>query len=203
MGVDIYGRKYAALDVNGQIQLLDKWKDVKPAIDWDEEHSQEAKDEFFRLLSEWENSNPGYYYQNSWWGWRPIQMLCEIASEKHDLGIDFKYWGHNDNAGLETAEQCIALATALKDILETDGGFEHDTDTLYVNMGSWTDRRGAFIEQELRDRLHEEVPLGKVTFTGVMLSDSDNIYYPSHSCSKADVDRFIEFILESGGFHIG
>ena len=29
MGVDIYGRKYAALDVNGQIQLLDKWKDVK------------------------------------------------------------------------------------------------------------------------------------------------------------------------------
>ena len=41
MGVDIYGKK-------------DKWIGVKPEIDWSEEHSQEARDEFFKLLDEFD-----------------------------------------------------------------------------------------------------------------------------------------------------
>ena len=190
MGVDIYGKK-------------DKWIGVKPEIDWSEEHSQEAKDEFFKLLDEFEQTNPGYYFRSNWWGWRPIQMLCEIAAEKHSLDIDFKYWGSNDGKGLDNQEQCTALAEALKDILATDGGFEDDNDELYVNMGSWTDQQGAFIPQEIRDKLNEELPLGKVTFTGIMLADQGTtIYYPSHSCSKRHIDNFIDFLYDCGGFTI-
>ena len=190
MGVDIYGKK-------------DKWIGVKPEIDWSEEHSQEAKDEFFKLLDEFEQTNPGYYFRSNWWGWRPIQMLCEIAAEKHDLNIDFKYWGSNDGKGLDNQEQCTALAEALKDILQADGGFEDDDDELYVNMGSWTDQQGRFIPEEIRDKLNEELPLGKVTFTGIMLANQGTtIYYPSHSRSKRHIDNFIDFLYDCGGFTI-
>jgi len=189
MGVDIYGRKQ-------------EWVGVKPEIDWKEDHTQAAKDEFFRLVDEFEDNNPGYYFRSNWWGWRPIQMLCEIAAQNSGLDIDFKYWGSNDGKGLETQEECTALADALDELLEADGSFEHETDELYVNMGSWTNKKGELIEPDVREALDEMLPLGKVTFTGIMLEDSTDIYYPSHSCDKAHIDRFISFLRECGGFII-
>ena len=103
---------------------------------------------------------------------------------------------------LETQEQCTALANALEELLAADGSFEHETDELYVNMGSWRDGSGRLVEQELQDQLNDELPYGKVTFTGIMLPDSNKIYYPSHSCDKAHIDRFISFLRECGGFTI-
>ena len=94
------------------------------------------------------------------------------------------------------------MAIALQKLLDTDGSFEDDTDELYVNMGSWTNQRGEFIEEPIRRTLDEELPIGKVTFTGIMLADSSDIYYPSHSCSKQHIDRFIEFLSNCGGFQI-
>lgn len=189
MGVDIYGRKPV-------------WIGIKPEIDWNKEHSKEAKDEFFRLMDEFEDTNPGYYFRSNWWGWRPIVMLSEIAAQNSGLDIDFKYWGANDGKGLETQEECTALVDALEELLEADGSFEHETDELYVNMGSWRDGSGMLVEPELQEKLNDELPYGKVTFTGIMLPDSDKIYYPSHSCDKAHIDRFIAFLRECGGFKI-
>ena len=190
MGVDIHGRKT-------------NWVGIKPEIDWSKEHSEEAKDEFFRLMDEFEEANPGYYFRSNWWGWRPIQMLCEVAAEKHDLDIDFKHWGSNDGKGLENQTQCDELANALDDILQADGGFEDDYDTLYMNLGSWTDQSGTFIPEEIRRKLDEELPLGKVTFTGIMLADTGTtVYYPSHGCDKRHVMNFIKFLRDCGGFTI-
>ena len=190
MGVDINGKKTT-------------WIGVKPEIDWSKEHSEEAKDEFFRLMDEFEEANPGYYFRSNWWGWRPIQMLCEVAAEKHDLDIDFKYWGSNDGKGLDNQTQCDELADALEDILQADGGFEHEHDTLYMNLGSWTDQSGTFIPEEIRRKLDEELPLGKVTFTGIMLADTGTtVYSPSHGCDKRHVMNFIKFLRDCGGFTI-
>ena len=190
MGVDISGKKTT-------------WIGIKPEIDWSKEQSEAAKDEFFRLMDEFEDNNPGYYFRSNWWGWRPIQMLCEVASEKHDLDIDFKYWGSNDGKGLDNQADCTALADALEDILKADGGFEDDYDTLYMNLGSWTDQSGTFIPEDIRKKLDEELPLGKVTFTGIMLADHGaTVYYPSHGADKRHVINFIEFLRDCGGFTI-
>jgi len=130
-------------------------------------------------------------------------MLCEVAAEKHDLDINFQYWGSNDGKGLENQTQCNELADALEDILQADGGFEDDYDTLYMNLGSWTDQSGKFIPEEIRKQLDEELPLGKVTFTGIMLADQGTtMYYPSHGCNKRHVMNFIKFLRDCGGFTI-
>jgi len=214
MGVDIYGRKQ-------------EWIGIKPEIDWQEDHTEAATDEFFRLAEEFEDNNPGYYFRSNWWGWRPIVMLCEIAAQNSDLDIDFKYWGSNDGTGLETQEECNALVEALEQLMEADGSFEDETDELYVNMGSWRDDSGMLVPESIQDILDKELPYGKVTFTGIMIStdielEDDHfkahlfsapietktkkkepkIYYPSHSCDKAHIDRFISFLRECGGFKI-
>ena len=212
MGVDIYGIK-------------DKWVGIKPELDWTKEHSEEAKEEFWKLLDEFENTNPGYYFRSNWWGWRPIIMLSQIAAQNADLDICFKHWGSNDGKGLENQEECTALAEALEQLLAADGSFEHESDELYVNMGSWRDGSGMVVPEHIQDILNNELPYGKVTFTGIMITtpiveeeDEVNlfsapssvkhkkkepkIYYPSHSCDKAHVDRFIAFLRECGGFTI-
>lgn len=187
MGVDIYGRK-------------EVWLGTKPEIDFNEEHSKEAKDEFFRLLEEFETNNPGYYFRSNWWGWRPILMLSELAAVNEGLDIDFEYWGSNDGRGLETQEECNALADAIELLMKTDGGFVEDFDTLYVNMDSWTNSQGQFVEQSIQDELNKTLPPGRIAFTGIV--HEEGIFYPSHSADKRHIDNFISFLRDCNGFSI-
>jgi hypothetical protein len=187
MGVDIYGRKT-------------EWKGEKPEINWSEDHTEEAKDEFFKLLHEFEEDNPGYYFRSNWWGWRPIVMLSEIAAANEGLEIDFEYWGSNDGNGLETQEQCNKLADAIEKLMATDGGFVEDFDTLYVNMGSWTNSQGGFVDQATREELNKTLPEGRVAFTGVV--HDEGVFYPAHSADKRHIDNFIEFLRDCNGFTI-
>jgi hypothetical protein len=187
MGVDIYGRKT-------------EWNGERPEINWDEEHSEEAKDEFFKLLEEFEDKNPGYYFRSNWWGWRPIVMLSEIAAANEGLEIDFKYWGSNDGRGLETQEECNKLADAIEKLIATDGGFVEDFDTLYVNMGSWTNSQGGFVEAAIVEELNKTLPEGRVAFTGIV--HDEGVFYPSHSSDKRHIDNFIKFLRDCNGFTI-
>ena len=187
MGVDIYGKKT-------------EWVGTKPEIDWNEEHSKEAKEEFFRLSDEFEDNNPGYYFRSNWWGWRPILMLSELAAVNEGLDIDFEYWGSNDGKGLQTQEECNALADAIELLMKTDGGFVEDFDTIYVNMGSWTNSQGQFVEQSIQDELNKTLPPGRVAFTGIV--HEEGLFYPSHSADKRHIDKFIAFLRDCNGFSI-
>lgn len=60
MGVDIYG-------------LSPKLTKPKPEIpdDYQDLDSDDQK-AFWDIIEEWEQENPGYYFRNNWWHWRPI-----------------------------------------------------------------------------------------------------------------------------------
>jgi hypothetical protein len=62
----------------------------------------------------------GDYFQSNWWGWRPINYLCELAAYNSKLKINFENWGSNDGAGLKTQKQCDKLANALEDFLGSE-----------------------------------------------------------------------------------
>ena len=47
----------------------------------------------------------GDYFSSNWWGWRPINAICELAAHDSKLKIDFSYWGLNDGRGLKTQKQ--------------------------------------------------------------------------------------------------
>ena len=81
----------------------------------------------------------GDYFGSNWWGWRPINAICEMAAYKSKLKIDFEYWGSNDGKGLKTQKQCDKLADAIEEFI-SDGMNEFltdDDDRIYIVMGSW------------------------------------------------------------------
>ena len=95
MGFDIYG-----LDPN--------LKSQRPTIDWDKA-TDDDKDAYFKALNKFEEENPGYYFRNNVWWWRPLANL--IHAKCHNLLSDEQMEGLYNNSGTEFDED-TALAIA-------------------------------------------------------------------------------------------
>jgi len=64
MGFDVYGVK-------------PKLVGERPEINWDLALSED-KTKYFDALTKFENDNPGYYFRNNVWSWRPLWLyICE------------------------------------------------------------------------------------------------------------------------------
>lgn len=186
------------VDITGMNPIIRSPKPESPK--W-ETATQEEKDAYFEVSEKWENENPGDYFRSNWWGWRPIVMMCEYASYENELNIDFSNWGSNDGAGLDNQEDCNRLAEALEEIIQTSTELELDADRIYLCLGSWVDSDGRFISSEECVVLNEQFSEGEILYGGVV-GDGGKLYYPSHSCSKNHLQRFITFLKECGGFEI-
>ena len=186
MGVDIYG-------INPNVTR------PKPQINW-ELANDEQRDAYFKELNEYETEFPGTYFRSNWWGWRPIQMVCELADEKYDLGIDFTYWGSNDGAGLKTADECIALATALEDLFQ-EYFVKEDVERIQLCLGSWVDRESGQFVHDTADDLNAQYPLYTILSTAVV-DGKGRLVESSHSVGKNHLLTFIAFLKECGGFEI-
>lgn len=186
------------VDISGKNPIIRSEKPKWPE-NWSE-LSESAKEEFFRLNDEFKELNPGDYFRSSWWGWRPIVSLCELANTTHKLNIDFNYWGSNDGMGLETQEECNQLATALEEL--THEFFEvEDVDRLQLCAGSWCDINGSFIPSEKTEHLNKEYPFGTLLTSPIVLDDG-TVVESSHSVDRGHLRNFISFLRECGGFEI-
>jgi hypothetical protein len=189
MGVDIYGKAP---------KLIGK----KPELDFSDDNiTEEQKKDYWDALEKWEEKNPGYYFRSNWWGWRPIVMLCAHAAEQHRLEFNFDQWMGNDGLGLDNWQECNALADALELSIAEEENLKDDEDTIYCNMGSWTQSGGNMVDEEITDKLNEDYPYGSIMFTSIV-SDSGNIYYPSHGTPLWLIKEFIKFLRNCGGFSI-
>jgi hypothetical protein len=186
------------VDISGMNPII---RSPKPAYpDWNTA-TEEEKDTYFEVSNKWEKENPGDYFRSNWWGWRPIVMLCEHASYESELDIDFSNWGSNDGAGLDNQEECDKLADALQDIIRISTELEEPNDTIYLNLGSWTDMGGSFLDAQAEQQLNEQYQLGEVLYGSVVREDG-SIVRPSHSANLTHVQNFINFLRECGGFEI-
>lgn len=188
MGVDISGINPIHRTPKPQYP---NWNDI----------DEEEKDMFFKHLDKWESENPGDYFRSNWWGWRPIVMLVDFANDDYELGIDMDDWGSNDGAGLDNQEDCNKLADVLEEMIQTETELEDDVDTLYLNLGSWTNMSGRFVDGEIEEKLNEEYPIGNVLYQSVVMEDG-TIVHPAHSAPLRHINKFISFLRECGGFQI-
>jgi hypothetical protein len=188
MGVDISGINPIHRTPKPQYP---NWNDI----------DEEEKDMFFKHLDKWESENPGDYFRSNWWGWRPIVMLVDFANDDYELGIDMDDWGSNDGAGLDNQEDCNRLADVLEEMIKTETELEDDVDTLYLNLGSWANMSGRFVDGEIEEKLNEEYPIGNVLYQSVVMEDG-TIVHPAHSAPLRHINKFISFLRECGGFEI-
>lgn len=85
MGFDVYGKNP---------QLVGE----RPTIDWSEQPSDEERDKFFEDLAKFEQDNPGYYFRNNVWWWRPLwSYVCDYIAPDILTDEDKKGGEFNDH----------------------------------------------------------------------------------------------------------
>ena len=144
----------------------------------------------------------GDYFASNWWGWRPINTLCQIAAYKNKLRINFDHWGSNDGKGLRTQKQCDRLADALEELLGEDINLKKNDDRVYLCLGAWVEfGTGKFIGVEKETGLNEQYPYGEIMYTSVISADGLAVE-SAHSTSVGRIKDFIIFLRNCGGFQI-
>jgi hypothetical protein len=147
-------------------------------------------------------SELGDSFHSNWWGWRPINTICQLAAYRSKLRINFDYWGSNDGKGLTTQKQCDRLAQAIEDLLGEDVNLKEDNDRIYLCLGSWCEfGSGKFISSEIEQSLNEQYPMGTILYTSIISADGTAVE-SSHSTSVGRVKEFVEFLKNCGGFQI-
>ncbi len=114
MGFDIYG-----LDPN--------YKTKRPEIDWDKA-TDEEKDIYFKKIDEFQEHNPGYYFRNNVWWWRPLAELIhdkcgDLLSEKQKKGL------HNNSGTEFDDDTALAIARRLSDLIKN--GYVAELEKIY------------------------------------------------------------------------
>ena len=171
MGMDVYGinpkQNTAPPEIVKKLEGGD-WTDKFMKL------SEDEKSQYFDLKSKWEDENPGVYFRNNVWWWRPlwdyVWKLCgdDDCVETFDFAADRvitreQYEEGHHNSGAEiSVHQAELIALRL----------EHA-----IKMG-WTKKYRKQYETDTKD---------------------DEYQYPFH---EDNVKAFAEFCKDSGGFSI-
>jgi hypothetical protein len=196
MGFDIYGRK-------------PKITTEKPAaIDYKTANDDEKK-KYWQAISKWEDENPGYYIRYNCWGWRPILHLALVAIEYNNLKFNTNFWDSNDGRGLRTQKQCDRLADCMSKwvtVIEEDLKRPHwikedeDDDEFIFNLDSWSRHDHKQMTDDENKMLSEKFKYGQYMGTSVVINNVK--YDASYTTSVEEINRFITFLRECGGFKI-
>lgn len=190
MGVDIYG-------------ISPKLTETKPELpDNYEELSQEQVQSYWKMREEWEQSNPGFYFRNNWWHWRPLQMLISVFNETEELLIpeeNLKQLGENGGGGIDDKGTCEQLAKCFKDYAEHMKS--KDIKAVYLNTGWWNVKDSNTFS--LKDEAIIEALNAK--YPGIFFEQAELdgvLYEPSHATNIDNIEEFAIFLENCNGFQI-
>ena len=196
MGFDLYGQN-------------PKLKGEEPNIDWDKKPSDKEKEEYFKAREKFEEENPGHYFRNNVWWWRPLANYVLQLMGNEFTEDEQRSWHHND--GYEVSEE---KAKKIADRLEQ----ELKTNRVKTVEGFYQEKmKRASAKNKVLEKKRNE--LEKIVWekTGQKLApvkypepfkqqweDIQNQYdwEASYPFSEENVIDFMRFCRESGGFQI-
>tara|TARA_X000001036_G_C20378570_1_gene683629 strand:+ start:115 stop:744 length:630 start_codon:yes stop_codon:yes gene_type:complete len=208
MGFDLYGENPKV--VKGFSDKKSERYEELCAMSYKDREKQGLNDEYWELNSEWENQNPGTYFRNNVWWWRPLWGFtcdhCEDILTEKDMNAGTWNDGH-----VITEDKALAIAEKLKEALESP-----ETEEYLVRHENA--RKEAKKENEKLNEQKEALNKIAITMTG----DKDIIpmNYPkklkkqfdelleernwasSYPINRDNIERFAEFAEQSGGFSI-
>ena len=197
MGFDLYGQN-------------PKLKGEEPYIDWTKKPTDEEKKEYFKAREKFEDENPGHYFRNNVWWWRPLANYVLQLMGNEFTEEEQKSWHHND--GFEVSEeQARKIADRLEQELKTKR--VKTVEEFYKVRMKKAQEENKIVEQK-----HQELKKIVAEKTG-----KDNLvprdypepfhtqwediqkqfnYESSYPFSEDNVIDFMRFCRESGGFQI-
>ncbi len=128
MGFDLYGispkmntpKPAAITDFLGE----DGWADYKKlskndTVDEDgNKVRSEEHEAYWKASAKWEDENPGRYFRNSVWWWRPLwDFVCEVADDI--LTKEDKENGHSNSGHIIDEEKSLTIVKILENLLKS------------------------------------------------------------------------------------
>ena len=195
MGMDVHGinpkhnrgindfptmKKFDCMGFSEKWKILDK--DKKLSV------------KYWKEKDEWEKSNPGVYFRNNCWWWRPLWDFCKLTSP--DL-ISDKLWDsghHNDGEGLN-AEDAKLLGNRLMEWISDGRAIEYQAEYMQHIDDIPNDTCGVCNGNNRGNNKKKDCK--RCDSTGETES-----FAKSYPFDVDNVEAFALFCIESGGFEI-
>ena len=195
MGMDIHG-------------LNPKSRSEEPQIDW-ETSDQETRYAYLDKKRIFQQENPGYYFRANVWSWRPMAEIIIHCNEVYNLDLPIEFINqlhYNSGGGLKTQEECDILANFLETYARSNfEGWEYiglNTSWFYKKVvNAEGDVTSTSVSDEEGDKIARQLGFTVFVKEGEIEVDGFN-YNTSHGCSVKDLEDFIKFLRECGGFAI-
>ena len=196
MGFDLYGQN-------------PKLKGEEPSIDWTKKPTEEEKKEYFKAREKFEAENPGHYFRNNVWWWRPLANYVLQLMGNEFTEEEQKSWHHND--GFEVSEkQARKIADRLEQELKTNRvktveGFYKEKMKRASAKNKVLEKKRNELEKIVWDKTGQKLaPVKYPEPFKQQWEDIQNQYdwEASYPFSEENVIEFMRFCRESGGFQI-
>ena len=193
MGFDVYGIK--PIENTVKPEILKK--------DWYKLEKQGEKDKYFEAQKDWENKNPGQYFRNNVWWWRPLwDYVCEVCE---DVMTEEEMEAGGSNSGFSIPWlTAVDMVEKLQKEIATKNHKKYETNHT----------------KKLKDLPDEKCEYCKGTGIRSDLPTKENNYVVKSGCnvckgkgtnrpfqtnypfSAKNVEEFTDFLSQSGGIQI-
>ena len=157
----------------------------------------------------------GEYFRANVWGWRPIHFLCGFCVEKHEVetGYDdlipektFDRMSENSGAGLRSDRKCNLLANHLKYFVDetfSKGVWHQHSPEVGSTIGVNEDN-DFYIDFHNKMYVGSPDPVtgGCKFLTDEELKDPNVEKHSPYTVEKEDIEEFIVFLKNCGGFQV-
>ena len=198
--MDVYG-------VNPTIRI-DTKKPERPK-DLHEGESRDVVDKYFKEEQEYEDKNPGVYFRNNCWWWRP---LANFIIEKCDWLTQEQQARLHDNSGFEFSHhEAGTIADTLQKMVDDASAAEREkvnkkemaiAEEWNKGLQKQQDALGEQAKKETGDKNIVPRDYPKHIYKkwdDLQKSTDRKAHYPFR---EANVKRFIKFLRECGGFQV-
>ena len=171
------------------------------------ELDESNREEYYDTLNEWETNNPGIYFRNNVWWWRPLWSYvvdsCPFLTED-----EAQAGGWNDGKEIDEIK-ALLIASTLEDLIETGATKKHEKE--YEDNRKKIESKNKLIQNKM-DKITEIVkekygelapkdyPEPHRTEWTKLLESKD--WGGSYPFDEDNVKKFALFCKESGGFEI-
>ena len=211
MGYDLYG---ISPQENKEFpkryhEIMKEYGDGEGFLNWKENVPDEIKEEYWEIKDQYQKDNPGEYFRNNVWFWRPLWVF--VCNNCADILNEDDMMGGESNSGYEISEHKAELIGRRLSALLADGTVDEVDRISALDRAKAKAHNDEIKEQqnEIRDKVHKEhgKDVAPANYPEPYYTEWHNLqkqeqwsaHYPF---DKENIEDFAKFCLESGGFEI-
>ena len=211
MGYDLYGisPQENTEFPDRYFEIMKEYGDGEGFLNWKENVPDEIKEEYWEIKDKYQKDNPGEYFRNNVWFWRPLWVF--VCNNCQDILDENDMMGGESNSGYEISEHKAELIGRRLSALLADGTVDEVHKLSALNVAE-AKAHNEIIEEELEDikkacQKEHGKDLVPAKYPEPYNTQWNETYAKKDWASRYPFDReniedFAKFCLESGGFSI-